>query len=47
VRQKQATAAVDAAELDDANSVGANTTTAAQVSTSGTFNYNAGTCAQP
>jgi hypothetical protein len=47
VRQKQATGAVDPAELDDANSVGANTTTAAQISVSGTFVYNAGTCAQP
>ncbi|HEX6085898.1 MAG TPA: tandem-95 repeat protein [Thermoanaerobaculia bacterium] len=47
VKQKAATAAADALELDDANSVGANTTTAAQISVSGTFNYNAGGCPQP
>ncbi|HEX8169722.1 MAG TPA: Ig-like domain-containing protein [Thermoanaerobaculia bacterium] len=47
VRQKAAGAAADPLELDDANSVGANVTTAAQVSVSGTFNYNAGACAQP
>ncbi len=47
VKQKQATVAVDPAELDDANSVGLNITTAAQVSTSGIFNYNAGGCPQP
>jgi hypothetical protein len=47
VRQKAATAAVDPQELDDANSVGANVTTPAQVSASGTFNYNAGACPQP
>ena len=47
VKQKQATAAADPLELDDANSVGANVTTAAQISASGTFVYNAGGCAQP
>lgn len=45
--QKQATAAADPLELDDANSVGANVTTAAQISAAGTFNYNAGTCPLP
>ncbi|HUR83323.1 MAG TPA: hypothetical protein VM733_21370, partial [Thermoanaerobaculia bacterium] len=42
VRQKAATVAVDAQELDDANG-----STAAQISVSGTFNYNSGGCTQP
>lgn len=46
VRQKAATAAADPLELDDANS-GTNVTTDVQVSASGTFNYNAGSCPQP
>jgi hypothetical protein len=47
VRQRVASGVADPLELDDANSVGGNITTAAQISTSGAFNYNAGVCPLP
>jgi Bacterial Ig domain/Bacterial cadherin-like domain len=49
VTQKQATGVADSAELDDANSPPfvTNTTTSAQVSASGTFNYNSAACPLP
>ncbi len=47
VRQQAPTAAANALELDDANSVGANITTPAQISIGGTATFNAGVCPLP
>jgi predicted RNA-binding protein with EMAP domain len=49
VTQKQATGVADSAELDDANSPPfvTNTTTVAQISAGGSFNYNSAACPLP